>query len=145
MKGAPKWLAAEGIGGFFLLWKKNLLIIPCSLMSSPHTCKLPFPSPFALKEFQTLMSVASAHVRESLSLPPPFLSWKREKSIRLTSHHKQLSPKGWCRRNFIPAAFHRARELIAHDMPKSWELSLKQRNKRTHPSGALESNWQRLR
>ena len=126
---------------FFFL-KKNFSIIPCSLESWLRILKLPFPSPFALKEFQMSVSVASAHICDSLSLS---LIQERKKSIRLTSHHKQLSPKGWCRRNFTPAAFKRARGLIAHDMPKGWELSLKQRNKRTHPSGARESHWQRMR
>lgn len=44
------------------------------------------------------------------------------------------------KKKIIPAALKRGRKLIAHDMPKGWELSLKQRNKRTHPIRALESN-----
>lgn len=44
------------------------------------------------------------------------------------------------KKKFTPAALKRGRKLIAHDMPKGWELSLKQRNKRTHPIRALESN-----
>jgi hypothetical protein len=43
-------------------------------------------------------------------------------------------------KKFIPAALKGSRKLIAHDMPKGWQLSLKQRNKRTHPIRALESN-----
>lgn len=44
------------------------------------------------------------------------------------------------KKKITPAALKRGRKLIAHDMPKGWELSLKQRNKRTHPIRALESN-----
>lgn len=58
---------------FFFL-KKNFSIIPCSLESWLRILKLPFPSPFALKEFQMSVSVASAHICDSLSL-----SFKREK------------------------------------------------------------------
>lgn len=43
-------------------------------------------------------------------------------------------------KKFTPAALKGSRKLIAHDMSKSWQLSLKQRNKRTHPIRALKSN-----
>ena len=52
-------------------------------------------SPFALKEFQMSVPVASAHICASLSPPSSLIQErKKKKSIRLTSHHKQLSPKG---------------------------------------------------